>query len=175
MHAKPIFNRICWQKKSSYLNEITRSSNMVQLFFLCCWKILPAATDNMCKNRILIINKTKISNTVCYKELLGVDIHTPSWMSKPGLGYPRPGMDIIFFPMSTPGRGYPPPSVDVHPCAWISTPRRGCPRPHVDIILFLGKIMSRPGRGHPRPGVDIHAGAWISMLREFFITDWNML
>ena len=56
-------------------------------------------------------------NTVCYKELLGVDIHPRTWIS-------------------TPERGYPPQNVDIYHTTWISMLGRGS----VDKLRAKNKI-----------------------------------
>ena len=76
-----------------------------------------------------------IPSTVCYKELMGVYIHSPAWISTPRLRCPHLGVGIIFPKnkiMSTPGFGYTLP-------VWIST---------LGVDIHAGGLKSMPGRGH---------------------------
>jgi hypothetical protein len=82
--------------------------------------------------------------SVCYNELLGVNIIFPKniIMSTPGRGYPRPGLNIHA------GGGYPHRAVDIHAVlGWTSTLGGGYPCPGVEIHSRQGhwkKVMSTP-------------------------------
>ena len=97
--------------------------------------------------------RLSLSSTVCYKELLGVDIQPWALTLFCSYVHARAWISI--------------PSVDVQALVWMSTPQHGCPSPGGTLEknnVHTWPWISTPGDGYPSRRVDVHA-------QQFFITD----